>query len=251
MSSAAMSPSRLAEARLRADPLADTTIERVLEGCAGPAEMWLRIGMVNQQLASWQTNADLDHWRATPDTPACVAEALEGYVRAARPLPAWADASRIGRAESAFMDMSMLSCTLLFCASLPECYVLPDLSAVLHVAGQLERHTDYRIRATAAMIFPVMMKGGLTSASGGGIAQIIKVRLIHATIRHLILRGTPCAALENGCAIRSNNPATLGFKIEKLLNDPDRMAKMRENALKFARPNAAQDISDWLKARPA
>lgn len=57
--------------------------------------------------------------------------------------------------------------------------------------------------------------------------------------------------LENGCAIRSNNPATLGFKIEKLLNDPERMEQMRKNALKFARPNAAQEIADWLKARSA
>jgi processive 1,2-diacylglycerol beta-glucosyltransferase len=54
--------------------------------------------------------------------------------------------------------------------------------------------------------------------------------------------------LENGCAIRSNNPATLGFKIEKLLNDPQRMKSMRENALKFARPNAAQDIAAKLVA---
>ncbi|RZA22731.1 MAG: DUF2236 domain-containing protein, partial [Lysobacteraceae bacterium] len=97
----------------------------------------------------------------------------------------------IARAETLFMDMSMLSCTLLFCASLPECYVLPDLSAVLHAAGQLEQHTDYRIRSTAAMIFPVMMRGGLCSPLGGGVAQALKVRLIHATIRHLILRGAP------------------------------------------------------------
>lgn len=92
------------------------------------------------------------------------------------------------------MDMSMLSCTLLFCASLPECYVLPDLSAVLHAAGQLEQHTDYRIRSTAAMIFPVMLRGGLGSPQGGGVAQALKVRLIHATIRHLILRGAPPTA---------------------------------------------------------
>ena len=83
------------------------------------------------------------------------------------------------------------STTLLFCASLPECYVLPHLSEVLHVAGQLEEHTEYRIRQTAAMVFPVMMKGGLTTAGGGGVAQVLKVRLIHATIRHLILHGAP------------------------------------------------------------
>jgi hypothetical protein len=36
-----------------------------------------------------------------------------------------------------------------------------------------------------------MMVGGLTRPEGGGLAQVLKVRLIHATIRHLILRGNP------------------------------------------------------------
>ena len=52
--------------------------------------------------------------------------------------------------------------------------------------------------------------------------------------------------LENGAAIRSNNPATLGYKIEQLLDDPTRLAQMSENALRFARPNAATDIADRL-----
>lgn len=52
--------------------------------------------------------------------------------------------------------------------------------------------------------------------------------------------------LEQGAAIRSNNPATLGYKIEQLINDPERMSIMRTNALKFARPNAAFDIADTL-----
>jgi hypothetical protein len=45
------------------------------------------------------------------------------------------------------------------------------------------------------MIFPVMMHGGLTAPSGGGVAQAIKVRLIHAMIRHLVLRGDVAEAL--------------------------------------------------------
>jgi hypothetical protein len=72
---------------------------------------------------------------------------------------------------------------------------MPDLAAVLHAAGELEQHTDYRVRATAAMIFPVMMHGGLTAPMGGGVAQAIKVRLIHAMIRHLVLRGDLAEAL--------------------------------------------------------
>ena len=52
--------------------------------------------------------------------------------------------------------------------------------------------------------------------------------------------------LENGCAIRSNNPTTLGYKIEQLLSDKERMNSMCENARRFARPNAAFDIADAL-----
>lgn len=52
--------------------------------------------------------------------------------------------------------------------------------------------------------------------------------------------------LENGAAIRSNNPATLGYKIEQLLSDPERLNAMRSNALNFARPRAAFDIADKL-----
>jgi hypothetical protein len=74
--------------------------------------------------------------------------------------------------------------------------VLPDLADVLHTAGQLEQHTEYRIRSTAAMIFPVMMRGGLHAPGGAGIAQTLKVRLIHSTIRNLILRGAPPESLQ-------------------------------------------------------
>lgn len=52
--------------------------------------------------------------------------------------------------------------------------------------------------------------------------------------------------LENGCAIRSNNPSTLGYKIDHLLSDTKKLDTMRHNALEFARPNAAFDIVDKL-----
>lgn len=52
--------------------------------------------------------------------------------------------------------------------------------------------------------------------------------------------------LENWTAIRSNNPATLGYKIKQLLANPEKLEQMRRNALKFARPRAAFDIADKL-----
>ncbi len=194
----------LARAQRQADPLADTTIARMLgpwrnpyaganaaEVLASNAAHWQRLAQVNQLLPQWTDNRSLAAWRAPEGTPPAAAEALQAYVQAARTLPDWADPAKIARAEALFMDDGALSCILLFCASLPECYVVPDLSAVLHAAGQLEAHTEYRIRATAAMVFPVMMRGGLTAPEGSGIAQVLKVRLIHATIRNLILHGDP------------------------------------------------------------
>ena len=119
----------------------------------------------------------MTHWQATEGTvqvgegdkaikdyvTAEMAEALTHYLQAAQVLPPWADARKIERAEKLFMDHGALSCILLFCASLPECYVVPDLSSVLHTTGQLEQNTEYRIRSTAAMIFPVMLHGGLST----------------------------------------------------------------------------------------
>jgi hypothetical protein len=202
-------------AALRADPLADHTIATMLGEC-GCAPDWATIGIINRQFEQWQSNAALAHWHAGPAVPSHVARPLEAYVRAAMALPEWADPQKIARAETLFFDYSMLSCTLLFCSSLPECYVIPDLAAVLHMAGQLEAQTDYRVRSTAAMIFPVMMHGGLTGADGSGVAQIVKVRLIHATIRYLILRGDA-------------DGATARAPVQPLAGPPPEMANMHQS----------------------
>jgi processive 1,2-diacylglycerol beta-glucosyltransferase len=48
--------------------------------------------------------------------------------------------------------------------------------------------------------------------------------------------------LEEGAAIRCNNLPVLAYKIDRLLDDPQRLISMRENARRLARPNAAHDI---------
>jgi len=208
MNTARSTDALLDRMQYEADPLADRTMAAILgpwqaspdasahELVDANALRWQRLAAVNRLFEQWKDNRSVFEWRAAPGTPPEVAGPIEAYLRAAAALPAWADADKIARAGNLFTDHGVMSCMLLFCASLPECYVIPDLSQALHVTGQLEQHTEYRIRATAAMIFPVMMPGGLTDAGGGGIAQILKVRLIHATIRNLILRGDPEAAAQ-------------------------------------------------------
>jgi hypothetical protein len=195
--------------QFRADSLADDTVSDMLgvwqpvpdtasatERTRVHAEQWQRIAEANRLIAGWQSNADLPGWQAPPGAPAELAKALQHYVQVALVLPDWADTAKIQRAEALFMDYGAMSCALLFCSSLPECYVIPDLAGVLHESGQLEQRTEHRIRMTAAMIFPVMLHGGLTETQGAGVAQVLKVRLIHALIRHMILRGNPAAALQ-------------------------------------------------------
>ncbi len=199
----------LAQMQVTADPPADRTVARivgawkVLPPGATAQELhhahqaqWDRLQQATALLQQLGDNASLAHWRAdlsrldfVPD--ADMVRAVEDFVHEQQALPEWADPAQLARAEAMFMDHGPLSCILLFCASLPECYVLPDLSAVLHLAGQLEQRTEYRIRSTAAMIFPVMMRGGMGGDAGTGRAQVLKVRLIHATIRNLILHGCP------------------------------------------------------------
>lgn len=205
----------LAAAQRQADPLADDTISAILgpwpasdsladadAALSALDEHWERLALLNRVIAQWHSNADIAGWQPPPDVPAPMVQALRRYLEAAQRLPEGADRERIARAEKLFFDQGVLSVLLLFCASLPECYVVPDLAEVLHTTGALEQRTDYRIRSTAAMIFPVMMTGGLTDPSGAGVAQVLKVRLIHATVRHLILRGSPEHALAPGVGPR-------------------------------------------------
>ncbi|WP_212758097.1 oxygenase MpaB family protein [Usitatibacter palustris] len=177
-----------------ADPHADAAVAAILGPWTGEPPVD-RIDALNAAIRSWQDNASVANGQAAAGSAPDVAAALKLYLSVAKSLPEWAEPARIARAEAMFMDQGALSVTVLFCASLPECYVIPDLASVLHATGQLEDRAEHRIRTTGAMIFPVMMRGGLTTPNGAGIAQVLKVRLIHAMIRNLILRGPPDVAV--------------------------------------------------------
>jgi processive 1,2-diacylglycerol beta-glucosyltransferase len=48
--------------------------------------------------------------------------------------------------------------------------------------------------------------------------------------------------LENGAAIKGNNIATLAYKVDALLADPERLARLKANVARLARPRAAYDV---------
>lgn len=54
--------------------------------------------------------------------------------------------------------------------------------------------------------------------------------------------------LEEGVAIRCNNLPTLAYKIDRLLDEPARLAHMQENSARLARPRAAYNVVERLLA---
>ena len=56
--------------------------------------------------------------------------------------------------------------------------------------------------------------------------------------------------LEKGIALKCNEFTTLAYKIDGLLDHPEQLANMREQALFYGRPNAAATIVDTLLNQP-
>ena len=52
--------------------------------------------------------------------------------------------------------------------------------------------------------------------------------------------------LEKGCALKANELTTLAWKIDELLDEPQRLETMRRNASELGRPHAAKTIVDTL-----
>ncbi len=48
--------------------------------------------------------------------------------------------------------------------------------------------------------------------------------------------------LENGAAIKVNNVATLAYKVTVLFREPERLARLKDNARRLSRPRAAFDV---------
>lgn len=117
------------------------------------------------------------------DVPKVLADYLEESAR----LPDWADPKITETGEKVLMSNGAIAFAILACASLPECYTDRRGIPVLWSTQQLNEHVHRRVWETAQFILDVLSPGGLR-AGGKGILAAQKVRLMHATIRHLMLQ---------------------------------------------------------------
>jgi processive 1,2-diacylglycerol beta-glucosyltransferase len=110
----------------------------------------------------------------------------------------------------------------------------PRSRVAIHVVGYTTAMDEYMAAADLVVGKP----GGLTTseALARGLVFVVVSPIPGQEERnadHL---------LEEGAAIRCNNLPVLAYKIDRLLDDPSRLAAIRANVRRLARPRAAYDI---------
>jgi hypothetical protein len=124
-------------------------------------------------------------WDPDGEPSRLLPEDVRAYMKIASVLPPWRDEALVNEAEAFFLLYGLASSTLLACASLPQCYVMKYGTEVLAYTKFLQVDPTRRIRETAQMVMDVMVPGGLTPG-GRGVRATMKVRVMHAIVRHMI-----------------------------------------------------------------
>ncbi len=120
-----------------------------------------------------------------------IRNALEKYFIQATLLPEWINTEKLKLGSHVFQDHLFSGIMILGCASLPTTYVCQPDTKVLGFTRRLIDDAPRRLVETAQMVTDVMAEDGLSvkdgRLSGKGIQSILKIRLIHAAVRHLML----------------------------------------------------------------
>ena len=153
-------------------------------------------------------------------------------------LPAWADLKQIALAEQLFTRTGWQLAMGLFCSSLPQAYAAAHGAHVITQTQGMTKHTKQRIFETAQFLFDVMDEGALRPG-GRGVLTAKKVRLMHATIRHLILRENTWDAAKFGLPINQEDLAGTLMTFSVVTLDGLRLLEI---------PFSAEEGDAWLHA---
>lgn len=148
-------------------------------------------GVIVQLFAANQTDAVnrlmMTLIRSDEPVPAGLPDEVRRYFDTTSALPAFADLAQIGVAQRLFARAGWSIAASLFCSSLPQTYAAARGAKVLTFSGRMDHDVRHRILETAQFIFDVTDTGGIDSPNGRGVRSAQKVRLMHATVRHLTL----------------------------------------------------------------
>ncbi|MFI6462509.1 oxygenase MpaB family protein [Streptomyces sp. NPDC050528] len=126
------------------------------------------------------------------------AVALE-YLNATSAPPSWVDWDEMERARLFFIDNNVHISTALSFASMPACYVVPPVAKLLSASHGLQ-YPSKRMAETGQFTVYLMQPDAFESGSRF-LPAVQKVRLLHASIRHHLLRENRWDAGELGTPI--------------------------------------------------
>jgi len=118
---------------------------------------------------------------AVPHAP----ESLRALFHQLESIPFWVDRDRCNLGGATFLRCR-LGFAVLAMLSLPIIYSWPAGNKPLALSGQLVHRASQRLKDTTRYVFAVCQPDGL-SRSSEGFAMTVRVRLIHAQVRRLLL----------------------------------------------------------------
>jgi hypothetical protein len=114
---------------------------------------------------------------------------LAALVATATHVPPWVDWQAIERGGRVLLRAGILGGIVLGAKALVYGYAAPAGNKPLVLSGRLTEQAARRLNETARFVQAVVRSGGLRRG-GDGFAATVKVRLMHAQVRHFILRSS-------------------------------------------------------------
>lgn len=182
--------------RRQGDPLADRVIQTFADACPDSVDTLISELENMIRLPSDEKLHESIHTHFSHNPGVC--HALETYFSRAVAVPDWLEKDKLLLGEQVFQDHLFSGIIILGCASLPVTYSCSPDVKVLGFTRRLIDDAPRRLVETAQMVTDVMRDGGIhienNNLVGSGVRSILKIRLIHAAVRYLVLNRDSLAA---------------------------------------------------------
>ncbi len=150
-----------------------------------------REALIGRALSSLSLLSVVGDGQDIPDSPAGqkdIPESLARLIAGVKKPPFWADLSRAERGGAVFLRSGALGGLVLGCYSLVGAYCSPGGNKPLMMSGRLVEDAPRRLAETGRFVHAVSRPLGMRPwGAGEGFRAAVRVRLMHATVRRLLL----------------------------------------------------------------
>ncbi|MCR9142156.1 MAG: DUF2236 domain-containing protein [bacterium] len=162
----------LAPYYFKGDPLADAVVDTFAAMPPGKGSK-----LLNEALARGADFTEI------PNLP----ESLRALMEQVTHKPLWVDLDKVNLGGATYMRAGFLGSMALLCYSLPYGYLSPAANKPLVFSGRLVQRAYRRLMETSRFVLEVCKPGGL-EVRAPGFMICVRVRLMHAQVRRLLLK---------------------------------------------------------------